>query len=307
MMKKYLVSYALMMTITVLVSCDSAPVAYESEETAPPPVVTENIEVSVETPTESPHEEAPEETPDEILPVKEIHFEDYVTLSSDTKTFWFERNSTHQPVMIGSRELLEQYPIIYQGDPTDNKVYITMDMGYENGNTTYILDFYKENNIKVLFFLTGDYIDNNEALVIRMIDEGHLISNHTLHHYILSEISLEKVYDEITLLDDKLYEKFGQRSHYVRFPEGKYSMQVLSLVKDMGYIPVFWSNAFDDWVRNDVRPPEYFYQRITENMHNGALMLIHTVNRNEADCFQDVLEYIKDNGYEIGNPAVLFK
>ena len=65
----------------------------------------------------------------------------------------------------------------------DDKIYLTFDQGYENGYTEKILDVLKEKKVKATFFLLQDYAKKNPELVKRMIDEGHIVGNHSVHHY----------------------------------------------------------------------------------------------------------------------------
>ena len=67
------------------------------------------------------------------------------------------------------------------------RIIITFDQGYENGYTSQILDTLKEKNVSAIFFLTGDYAKKEDALVRRMIDEGHTLGNHGMTHASIPE------------------------------------------------------------------------------------------------------------------------
>ena len=70
----------------------------------------------------------------------------------------------------------------YMGDPTQKVLYLTFDAGYENGNTEKILDILKKHQVPAAFFLVGNYMEKNKDLVRRMVEEGHIVGNHTMHH-----------------------------------------------------------------------------------------------------------------------------
>ncbi|MBZ4656358.1 MAG: delta-lactam-biosynthetic de-N-acetylase, partial [Thermoanaerobacter sp.] len=76
-------------------------------------------------------------------------------------------------------ELIKKYDAIFVGDTTKKVVYLTFDEGYENGYTPKILDILKENNVKAAFFVTGPYVKEQADLVKRMVEEGHIVGNHT--------------------------------------------------------------------------------------------------------------------------------
>ena len=107
---------------------------------------------------------------------------------SDKKIGWgIKRAENHMQPDLGSKniELLNSYNGIAMGNPNDKYVYLTFDEGYEAGYTSQILDTLKENNVKAAFFITAHYLNTNSDLVKRMIDEGHIVGNHT-PNYLMS-------------------------------------------------------------------------------------------------------------------------
>ena len=63
-------------------------------------------------------------------------------------------------------------------------------------------------NVQALFFLTSQYVKENQALVQRIIDEGHAIGNHSYHHHSFADISMEKNVEEIMLMNDLMITHF---------------------------------------------------------------------------------------------------
>lgn len=84
-------------------------------------------------------------------------------------------------------EKYDSYAIVEQSDKV---VYLTFDQGYENGYTSVILDTLKEKNVKATFFVLTDYVKRNPELVKRMIDEGHTVGNHSVHHYSMPTLDI---------------------------------------------------------------------------------------------------------------------
>src|SRR5690554_2588712 len=85
--------------------------------------------------------------------------------------------------------VLARHQAIYIDKINDDHVYLTFDAGYENGYTEMILDVLKEENVPATFFLTGQYMEKNEDLVRRMVEENHLVGNHTYYHPDLTKLS----------------------------------------------------------------------------------------------------------------------
>ena len=93
------------------------------------------------------------------------------------------------PIGPASAAQLAQYNAAYLGDTGEKVIYLTFDAGYENGCTVKILDILQKHQVPAAFFLVGNYIETNPDLVQRMIREGHIVGNHTMHHYDMQKIS----------------------------------------------------------------------------------------------------------------------
>ena len=101
---------------------------------------------------------------------------------SNKKIGWgIKRNDNHEQPDVGSenRKILEENNGICLGNKDSKTIYLTFDEGYEAGYTSEILKILKENDVKATFFLTAHYVNTQEDLVKQMIDEGHIIGNHT--------------------------------------------------------------------------------------------------------------------------------
>ena len=159
------------------------------------------------------------------------------------------------PVGNAGQDQLRRYNAAYLGDTTQKVLYLTFDAGYENGCTGRILDTLQKHNVKAAFFLVGNYIERNGDLVRRMVQEGHTVGNHTMHHYDMSRIQEPQAFaKELTDLEALFRETTGQElPKYYRPPQGIYSEKNLEMAKALGYKTVFWSLAYVDW-KNDDQP-----------------------------------------------------
>ncbi|PYG88552.1 peptidoglycan-N-acetylmuramic acid deacetylase [Ruminiclostridium sufflavum DSM 19573] len=201
----------------------------------------------------------------------------------------------------GADKVLERYGGRYVGDTAKKIIYLTFDEGYENGYTAKILDTLKDNNVKAAFFITGPYLNEHSDLVKRMVEEGHVVGNHTIHHPSLPEKSDSEIEEEVLGLERAFTEKFGARMKFLRPPKGEYSERSLSITSKLGYCNLFWSFAYDDWHRDKIRGPEYAYKMVMKNLHNGEIMLLHAVSKDNADALDMIIKGAAANGYEFGD------
>ncbi|MDO5557732.1 MAG: polysaccharide deacetylase family protein [Clostridia bacterium] len=214
-----------------------------------------------------------------------------------------KRALEHQQPDVGSEnsKILRQYDGLFLGDKDKKNVYLTFDSGYEAGYTEKILEVLGQNDVKATFFLTEHYINSREDLVKRMIDEGHIIGNHTSKHKSLPDISEQQIKQEVLSLHTLVYEKFGYEMKYIRPPKGEYSQRSTAITNSLGYKTVMWSLAYDDWDEKKQGREEYGKEKIIENIHNGAIILLHGTSKDNSNILDYCIKEIKNMGYEFKN------
>jgi len=230
-----------------------------------------------------------------------------VSASAGISSWGLKRNSGGIPPVAdpGAPALLAKYGSLYIGDTDDKKIYITFDEGYENGYTAQILDVLKQNNVKAIFFITGDYLESASDLVRRMAEEGHEVGNHTYKHPSLPKCSQDKIEEELLSLDRSFKQKFNKNMRFLRPPKGEYNEYSLSVTKNLSYINLFWSFAYDDWDANKQRGTEYARKIVMDNLHNGAVLLLHAVSKDNANALDSIIKGAKEAGYTFGTPDEL--
>ena len=212
------------------------------------------------------------------------------------------------PIGNAGRDQLAAYDAAYLGDPARKVIYLTFDAGYENGSTAKILDVLKEQQVPAAFFLVGNYLEKNADLVRRMVDEGHTVGNHTMHHYDMSKLSDKAAFTkELTDLENLYREVTGKElPKYYRPPQGIYSEENLKMAKELGYKTLFWSLAYVDW-KNDAQPTkEEAFAKLLPRTHPGAVVLLHSTSKTNAEILDELLTKWKDMGYRFGTLDELF-
>lgn len=223
----------------------------------------------------------------------------------DSKSWYCKRNSEHkQPMLDSDMRFIEECGGYYvdhkHGDEcTDKVVYLTFDAGYENGNIAKVLDVLSEKQVRGAFFVLGHLVEENTSLVMRMADEGHLVCNHTNNHPDMSRKStLEQFKAEVVALEDIYREKTGRElAKFFRPPEGRFSRQTLEFASELGYKTVFWSFAYADWDNNAQMSYDAAKKKILDNIHNGAIILLHPTSATNAAILGEVIDELKAQGY----------
>lgn len=213
---------------------------------------------------------------------------------------WGYKKSTneHLPEVGSYGPLLEKFGAYYM-DPTGDKVvYLTFDNGYEQGFTGKVLDVLKNKKVSATFFVTGHYIRSSEDLIQRMVNEGHIIGNHSWSHPDFTKLSKEKMKEELNKVDNTVAKLTDQKTmNYLRPPRGVFSERSLALTQELGYTNVFWSIAFVDWNTNAQRGWEYAYKSIINQVHPGAIILLHAVSKDNAEALEHIIDELRKRGY----------
>lgn len=212
-----------------------------------------------------------------------------------------------QPRCDADMQYIENYDGYYidhsHGDDCDDKVvYLTFDAGYENGNVEKILDAMKEEKVRGTFFVLGNLIQKNSDLIKRMVNEGHTVANHTYSHKNMTKVqSFEEFSAELQKLDDAYKELTGNEiPKYYRPPEGTFDETTMQYAQRAGYKTIFWSFAYADWDNNKQMSPESAKKKIMDNIHNGAVILLHPTSATNAAIMGDIIRELKSQGYRFG-------
>lgn len=203
------------------------------------------------------------------------------------------------PVGNASVADLAQYDAYYLGDTSQKVIYLTFDCGYENGYTETILDVLKKHQAPAAFFVVGNMIETAPGIIRRMAAEGHIVGNHTYHHPDMSAISDQAAFKKE--LDDlaALYkETVGEDlPMFYRPPQGKYNEENLKQAQALGYKTIFWSLAYVDWYVDNQPTPEQAYAKLLPRIHDGAIVLLHSTSKTNAEILDDLLTKWEDMGY----------
>jgi delta-lactam-biosynthetic de-N-acetylase len=212
------------------------------------------------------------------------------------------RDDDGRPIdAVKAQEQYAAYNALFLGEG-ENTIYLTFDEGYENGYTESILDTLKEKGVKAVFFVTGYYAKSQPELVQRMIDEGHVIGNHSASHTSegLTSLSWEQQQNEVMENHEYVLEQFGYHMYLFRYPSGRFSEQSLALVNNCNYKSVFWSFAYLDYDVNNQPDPAESLAKMEDKLHPRAIYLLHAESETNAAILGDLIDYIAEQGYSFG-------
>jgi len=202
----------------------------------------------------------------------------------------------------GFKPTIEKHGAIFLGGRRNKMNYLTFDNGYENGYTAQILDTLKAKKVPAIFFVTGHYVNTQPDLLKRMINEGHLIGNHSWSHPDMTTISDEQIRTELDKVKQAVSAVTGKQDMpFLRPPRGIFNDRTLAITKNMGYTNVFWSVAYLDWDVNAQRGTSYAYDKVVKQLHPGAVILLHSISKDNAGALGAIIDGARQQGYEFAS------
>lgn len=135
-----------------------------------------------------------------------------------------------------------------------------------------------------------------------MTEEGHIVGNHTYHHYNMSQISDEAAFNEemdsLAVYIGKLQEGVGK---ILPPASGIYSEENLKMAQKLGYKTIFWSLAYVDWYQDKQPTKEQAFEKLIPRIHPGAIVLLHSTSKTNAEILDELLTKWEEMGYTFGS------
>lgn len=180
---------------------------------------------------------------------------------------------------------------------TDKKIIaITFDDG-PTAVTPLILDVLKEYNVLATFFTVGSRVEKNELIIKKIVNEGHLISNHSyFHNFWFSNYSLKRISSELRETENIIEKYSGKRTNIFRPPYGVTNPTIRKVVKKMNYVPVGWSLKSKDTV---IKNSDKILLRLKNKVKPGDIILLHDTDAKVIIVLKEFLEFALQKGYKV--------
>ena len=202
-----------------------------------------------------------------------------------------------------TKEAFRRYGAIYRGDETRKVCYLTFDCGFEWGATAPILDALRDKGAPGTFFLTGYYVntESNHELIRRMLDEGHVVGNHTYNHLDMTTLTTEEVIREMRSVEEAYKAVFPDAPDMLFFrpPAGAVNEWLLRLEAKMGYRTVTWSYTYKDYDVYNQWDPADALAVLKGHLHPGCVYLLHAESATNAAILAQFIDWIRAQGYVI--------
>jgi peptidoglycan/xylan/chitin deacetylase (PgdA/CDA1 family) len=186
--------------------------------------------------------------------------------------------------------------VFVHGFKADKRVALTFDDGPDNELTPKLLDILKKCDVKVSFFVIGNRVDNAPEVLIRAVEEGHLVLNHSYSHPEFRKLDERAIKKDIMDDEDKIYSVIGLRPAIVRPPYGSVDQRINNIIKGLGYKTALWSIDTLDWQN---RNKDKIISNVMSRLKDDDIILLHMNEDKTAtlEAVPELIEKLKKKGY----------
>jgi len=136
-----------------------------------------------------------------------------------------------------------------------------------------------------------------------MVDEGHIVANHTMKHPDMSKISNKESFAKELAQVEEIYKEVigSDMPKFYRPPRGIYSEANLKLAQELGYKTIFWSAAYKDWEDKNQPSKQEAFSKLMPRLHPGMVLLLHNTSKTNSLILDELLAKYKEAGYAFGS------
>lgn len=185
---------------------------------------------------------------------------------------------------------------IYNVQTDEKKVAFTMNCAWNADDIDKILETLKNNEVKITFFMVGDWIDKFPDATKKINDAGHEIASHSNTHPHVNNLSYEENIKEIEESNKKIENITGKKTNIYRPPYGEYNDNVIKAATDKGYYSIQWNLDTLDYTGVT---GEEMWNRLDEKIKPGDIILSHNGTKHTANSLEMLIKKIKSKGLEI--------
>ena len=197
---------------------------------------------------------------------------------------------------IATASTNEKFLPIYKVETEENKIALTMNCAWNADDIDKILEILEKNNVKITFFMVGDWIEKYSEAVKKVYEAGHEIGTHSDTHPHVNNLSYEENVKQLENSNDKIEKIIGTRTNLYRTPYGEYNQTVIKAAQDKGYYTIQWNLDTLDYTG---LTGEEMWNRIKDKIGSGDIILMHNGTEHTADSLDVIIKKIKEKNLEV--------
>jgi peptidoglycan/xylan/chitin deacetylase (PgdA/CDA1 family) len=179
---------------------------------------------------------------------------------------------------------------------TQQNIAITFDDG-PSPNTLLVLDLLKKHEVKATFFCIGKNIEKHPELLTKIIQEGHIVGNHSYSHSPFFDFfRTKRVLQELENTNALIQKISGKKVQFFRPPFGVTNPSIRKALEVTKHLVIGWNiRSMDGLIKNE----NLIYKRIINRISPGSIILMHDTTLQSVNVLEKVLLFLKENNYKV--------
>ncbi|WP_169713520.1 polysaccharide deacetylase family protein [Paludifilum halophilum] len=213
-----------------------------------------------------------------------------------------KKEQQEEPIREQEKEELKEIKnrsVIYNGSRKTKKIALTFDDGPDKQYTGQILDILKREKVSATFFVIGRMARKHPDMLKRIVQEGHVLANHSWSHRYFPKLPMNQVEREIEKTNRVVKKVTGKEMTLIRPPYGA-ADGVRKKIHDKGFMIVNWDVDTRDW--RSGRTAEAVVKSVKKHAAPGSIILLHSAGGSRDHTVQalpEVIAYLKKQGYSL--------
>lgn len=191
---------------------------------------------------------------------------------------------------------------IYCVDRIDDKISITFDCAWGDGDIDKIISVLKKHSCKATFFVLGTWAEAHPDSLKKLYDAGHEIGNHSYNHACYTNLSMDEILSDMKKCDEAITKIIGKSPKLFRAPSGDYNNTVIDACESSGRTYIQWSVDSLDWKDLDT---QQMLDRIVPKTKSGDILLFHNDTKHTAESLDKILTELENKGFSFSNVSDL--
>jgi peptidoglycan/xylan/chitin deacetylase (PgdA/CDA1 family) len=191
---------------------------------------------------------------------------------------------------------------IYQVEGINSAVFLTVDVLWQKDFLDEVLALLDERDVKAVFFITGEWLRENQQEAQKIIAYGHQLGNQTFSHSKLLLLTEEEIINEISKFNTLCQDLLNYQPIFFRPPYGEYNIRIVRIAEEQNLLTLLWSINIKTLTE---RETDLIISHLEESLHDGAVLLCHNASPQILQILPEALEFIGWKGYRIENPICI--
>lgn len=205
------------------------------------------------------------------------------------------RNMETATEALSEVKLLPIYCVDTKGE---KRIALTFNAAWGAEDIDQIVDTLKKYEVKVTFFVVGDWIRKYPDEARKLVEAGHEVANHSDKHPHVNNMSKEQVKKDIMVAHEAIKNVTGKDINLYRPPFGEYNNTVIEAAKECNYHVIQWDVDSLDWKEYGLRP---LIDKVVNHkkLRPGSIILMHNGTKYTAAALDAIIKGLLDKGYKL--------